>query len=387
MTLDRTYAGPRLRAAGILTGLVALSSMVSASFALPEDKAGAEQFLEIVGEGFRVRETEHFAIAYETSYEVLRPLIGRLEGTFNAVQRFCEGRDLMITPLSDRLRIVLFDDSEGFRRFAVERGSPSAVASGVYWPDSNVAAFLNTLRLPEIQQISQQIERVVASSRRPAKRQRTAKASRAHKKALQRQASELRSQRDIIVERFNRFTIQHEAAHQVLFNFGVHKRNARNPVWLVEGLACQFEIPQTGKSGGTRQINQMRLGDLRNALGLADGVKKITEADYQTALKSKNIVSLQVLVTDPAVFTGADSNIVFRYAQAWGLVYFLSRERKAEFGRYIRSLANRPAEEALDSSKQLDYFVRFFGPAGNELEREWIESVAKLRFTPDSIGR
>ena len=50
-----------------------------------------------------------------------------------------------------------------------------------------------------------------------------------------------RARRDAIVEQHDRLVLRHEAAHQLFYRFGVHQRSAANPVWLVEGLACQFE--------------------------------------------------------------------------------------------------------------------------------------------------
>src|SRR5690606_38726102 len=77
----------------------------------------------------------------------------------------------------------------------------------------------------------------------------------------------LDEQRVGLTERINRTAIRHEIAHQVLYNAGVRAREAPNPKWRIEGMACLFEeTPPDSAGSGIHAINQLRVRDLRNAL-------------------------------------------------------------------------------------------------------------------------
>ncbi|HVJ68858.1 MAG TPA: DUF1570 domain-containing protein, partial [Caulifigura sp.] len=58
-------------------------------------------------------------------------------------------------------------------------------------------------------------------------------------------------------------TAVHEAIHQVAFNAGLHSRLGGNPVWVVEGLAMQFERGKNGhvKTRSSERINVPRLAN------------------------------------------------------------------------------------------------------------------------------
>ena len=83
---------------------------------------------------------------------------------------------------------------------------------------------------------------------------------------------------------FNVATMIHEAAHQLGFNSGMHRRYALNPVWLTEGVAMFCETPDTGKNKWTKigRANDWRkqafaaYGDLS-----ADAVTRLIKSDEQ----------------------------------------------------------------------------------------------------------
>ena len=99
---------------------------------LPPDEAMAATLLEAVGDGFRIRETDHFTIAYDTPPEILRPLLDRLEGTYNALWRFCEGLGLAIRPPTKRFGVLLFDRHEDFERYRAEVGVATGSVGGPF---------------------------------------------------------------------------------------------------------------------------------------------------------------------------------------------------------------------------------------------------------------
>ncbi len=356
--------------------------------ALPSDQQAAEKLLAIGGEGFRIRETDHFMIAYDTPYKLVRPLTGRLEGTFDAVWAFCDANKLAPRPPASRFEVLLFDRLEDFRKYRTSVGLPGeGIATGFYWPETNIAVFVNTLSRPEVVQITNRIEQTLAELRASSADGSSGKSARARRGALRRALTTLRTGRDAIVEQFNRSVLQHEAAHQMLFNIGVHVRGAENPRWFVEGLACQFEVPQGGAGAGLKRVNHMRLADLRDALGVGPATKSCTEALYQAALDSGRLLGLLDLIGTPEGFMRADAGTVILYAQAWGLVYYLHREHRDEFREYARVLSSRRPGEPANRTREIDDFVSAFGPLDRSLERTWINYMLKLRYDPRQAGR
>ncbi|MFQ5591617.1 MAG: DUF1570 domain-containing protein [Phycisphaerae bacterium] len=384
--LDRSIGGALgLAAVAHVVGLPASVGQVPQS---PPAPRGANKVVEIGGQEFRLREADHFTIAYNTPYNILRPLIGRLEGTFDAVWGFCERAGLVTAPPGDHLRVILFDHLAGFHEYRAGLGlDVSDTATGFYWPETNVAAFVNTLSTPEVARITDQLEKTLAELRRLRKLNPIRRLVSERRRRLKRQATTLRIKRDAIVERFNRFVLQHEAAHQILFNLGVHGRGVDNPPWLVEGLACQFEVPQDGATGRIKGINQMRLADLRDALGIGPHAKSCPDAAYQAALASRRLLHLSELIAKPDAFAHAGENVVFRYAQAWSMVYYLQRTNPTGFHSYLRMVsARRPGIQA-DAAEELGDFTAALGPVDRRLEDNWLRYTVKLRYRPRDAGR
>jgi hypothetical protein len=345
----------------------------------------AQKLLGIGGEGFQIRETDHFTICYDTGYDALRPLLARLEGTYNTVRRFCEGIGLGAEAPSERFGVLLFDSHEDFAVYAEEHGLNAATAAGFYNPRTNLAAFGNTLNTPQLREVNVEIDRAQEELKRL--RKSGTEASRARRAELRRRTRALQTRRDALVERFNRFVLQHEAAHQMLFNMGVHSRRADNPQWLMEGLACQFEVPESRAARGLGRVNHTRLADLRDALGISLDARQISPEQLARAFASQRLVPLADFLSDQELFTRRDANVSYRYAQAWGLVYYLARKHHDPFAAYVRQLASRAPGAALTADAEIDRFETHFGPLDGSFTRAWVDYMAKLRLDRTEAGR
>ena len=350
----------------------------------PDERITA-RLLELGGEGFRIHQTEHFTIAYDTPWQTLQPHTDRLEKLYDAVQRFCTASALEATKPARLLPILFFDEFEAYQTYAARFGMDANVA-GFYLPATNVAAFLHTLNLPEIQLITKRIaaaqDRLAGMTRNP----NTSPAGRSQADELARNLIVWRGQRDAIVRRFDRFVLQHEAAHQILFNLGAHTRGAVNPPWLVEGLACQFEVPPNVPQGTLHGVNQMRLADLREALGVGSSATTIGDIKFQALIDEGRLVQLDEFVGNAALFQQPDANRALLYAQAWALVLYLHREHPAEFSRYVRHLARRKGGEQFDRRREIEDFTAAFAAPDAKLLRDVIDSTLRLHFDPQSDG-
>lgn len=376
-----------LRAA-ICAGLMTPAMMAAPPRAESKvDQRLADMLRRTAGAGFRIRATEHFAIAYDTSYDALRPLVGRIEGVQGAVEKFCRGLGLHFTLPAVRLPIVFFNNHADFKRYETQAGFAGGSTAGFYSPETNVAAFSNTLNRDEMKQIGATMDQLDRQIRSLSSRgRRGARAGRRRSK-LQSQIAKLSAQRSAMADRYNRLVILHEAAHQLLFNMGIHVRGAVNPVWLVEGLACQFEVAQPSVDRGLRRVNHLRLADLRDALGAAPRENKLDEARFEDAIASGRVVPLRRFVSEPALFTVASDDATFRYAQAWGLVFYLQKKHRDAFAAYLARLAARAPGRRIDKERELHDFEAAFGPANDSMERDWLSHTLRLRLDPKAAGR
>lgn len=334
---------------------------------------------------FRTLNTDHYAIRYDTSYESLRPLIGRLEGTYDAVVRFCRANALGTDAPTRRLDVILFDRFEDFTKHLASVGLAGASIAGVYDQKSNVAAFCNMAASPDLQRITGAIKRLQAEWQQLDTA--GSAASRGRRKQLASNIQRLRLSRDELVRTFNRFVIQHEAAHQLLFNLGVHPRGANNPSWLTEGLACQFEVPQIGRGKVLMGINQVRLGDFREALGADASAQTVTADAVRQAAIDGNFVTLKALISRQGAFGGSGNQQAYRYAQAWALVYYLDRAWHDDFVTYIRGLSSRRAGQPVEPEHEIAAFAASFGEPDAAYEQTWIKYMLRLRYDPVAARR
>jgi hypothetical protein len=340
----------------------------------------------VVGEDFRFRETQHFIIAYDTSYDALRPLIGRLEGIYDAIHDFVDRAGLGRPAPEERLPVVLFDDFDEFAAYAQRVGVRGTMA-GFYHHRTNIAAFCNTANHPELRRISAELDRARDRVQRVGGPGPASPAAIRQRQELRRTISALQAQRDAVAGLFNRFVIQHEAAHQVLFNIGVHVREADNPLWLVEGLACQFEVPQSGNEGLLKRVNHMRLADFRDALGITLAGRAVADDAFRQAVAEGRLLSLVDLIGRPDAFATGGGAAVYHYAEAWALVYYLHQEHPEAFVAYLRRAGARPGGEPATPNGALDAFRDAFGAPDAAFERRWVARIATLRLDLSEAGR
>jgi len=345
------------RSVAILATLVASSATAE----VEQNRTESARLLTLGGEGFSIHRTDHFLIVSDCNAGTVIPLADQLEATYLAVVRFCGEIRLPIHLPPQLLPVLLFNRHSDFERYAHRVGFDDPAAPGFYHPQDNTAAFCNLRDLPEVRKISQRIDQ--------------AEAQRDSRVAPER-ITEWRSQRDAIVETFNRLVIQHEAAHQVLFNTGVLSREADNPDWLVEGLACQFEVSSPDS------VNQMRLADFRDALGAAPNTVEINDAALRSAQSDGRFLSLVDLVADDKFNTAEVNSRTSRYAQAWALVGYLRRTRGDAFSAYLRLIGGRPPIVNADRLQRIGEFESVLGPLDWAFEQVWVVSVLKLHFDP-----
>ncbi len=348
---------------------------------LPTDPASERKLLAVAGEGFRLRSTSHFLIAYDVPGTTLSQLYSRLEVTYYKVHRFCRVRDIPLRLEGGKLEVIFCDRSATYAAHARRVGLEPEGTYGFYSADDNRSVFYNIENAPGVVQLRDQVARARGTfeemkrllARRPSGAQQirvpgaggrpvTLTIAQANEQLRQRQRSLGKFERKLscYVERLNQTVIQHEAAHHVLFAGGVHVRGGDNPMWLVEGLAMQFETPPPRPGQTATRVNHWRLGEFRQAC-------------EQGAL-----VPLARLLSDNELFTKNVPKRAICYAQAWALVYNLNGRNPDRFADYVRALIARRPGVSVAADEEQRAFRRFFGPVDEKFVKRWEKHILSL---------
>jgi len=160
-------------------------------------------------------------------------------------------------------------------------------------------------------------------------------------------------------------TMVHEATHQFAFNGGLHQRYADNPLWLMEGMAMFFEVPDLRNKAGWASVgkpNKMRVAAFANW--------------YKSGQRPEN--SLQTLVQDDTRFLTAQTAET-AYAEAWSLTYYLIKRRRDEYAAYLKQIADKPMLNYLSAEERLAEFEKYFGDDWRELDEEMVALLKRIR--------
>ncbi|OWY72989.1 hypothetical protein B7486_01185 [cyanobacterium TDX16] len=310
------------------------------------------------GDGYKIRRTDHFFVLYNTDEAVVKRFIHRVEATYDAVHRFAVKLDVSFSYPDEKLAIIFgntFEDFE-FIHKRLNLRNPSREYAGYYFSGPNVSIFYNgadadwiKARLKKADDIRQQAK----NAGTPKERRR-----------LSLWADRVENYARNSAKHRNRMIVQHEVAHQLLYNFQVHRRGVRHPKWLIEGLATLFEPPPTSRGAGFNIINQGRLEDMRGFL------EKNNATDFKTML------------TEPGQLYGNDDQLTRGYAHAWAMAQFVTRQRPEQFKKYVDLLNARQPGAAVDAEQELSDFESIFGKVDAPFIKRWKQYIMNLPYRP-----
>ncbi len=372
------YGFARYRCVALFTA----ATLVHATAALPavtdteQAPREVQSLLAELGPGFQLRQTPHFVVLYDTDEDVLKPFISRIEATYQCIIRFLEVNDIPYSEPQQRLVICFFAQYDRFVSFASAEGHEAEHIAGYYDISRNRAVFYDAATMPRLRSVQKRIDQLEEEVRAAHKRH-----DRSAQSLLSNELFRLRNRRDNITESVNRLVIQHEVAHQVFFNTGVLVRGADNPPWLVEGLACLFEMPPSSQSAGIPGVNAYRLLNLRQAMAgspKAAAVRKVTSAAFAPAVVAGRLVSLAELVSRKPLIDGGTPPAENLYAQSWSLVFYLQRKHREDLAVYMTVIAKRPADRAYSPAQERQLFEATFGTLDQRFTDEWLRFVLDL---------
>lgn len=294
----------------------------------PEPLTKSELAKVVLGElpaGFRVHQTNHYVICYNTSKsyaEWCGALFERLHRAFN---NYWSRRRIPLRKTPPLVACV-FRDKKSYRAYGRgELGDTIESILGYYSYQTNRIAMYDLL-----------------GGRRAR--------SFAQLNAL------LRRERTVA-------TIVHEATHQLAFNAGLHQRFADIPLWLSEGLAIYFETPDLSSTRGWTTIgsvNSVRLNQFKQFAPrrTKDSLTSLTSTDdrFQKAR------------------TATDA-----YAESWAFCFYLIRTHPEEFADYLKLLQTKAPLDNHDPQRRLDDFATAFGKPPAQLNRDFLRHLKRVK--------
>lgn len=295
-----------------------------------------KQLLKELPDGFRIYETKHYVIAYQTEIAYARWVGGLYESRlYGAFEKFWEKRKkFKLEDPEFPLAVIVFGSKAQYQQF-VDRE---------LGPGQNMIAYYN------IQSNRVTMFDLTAGQRAPNQ-----------KLDNDRKISEvLRNPAAIPMVA----TMIHEATHQLIFNRGIQTRFAEAPLWLNEGIAMYFEAPNLrSRHGWTSPGNifEQRLVQFRRSLGQRDGP-----------------ASLKSLISDDTRLRNQDTALD-AYAEAWALNHFLLNRKQKEFTAYLKHMSQKKALDEDTPDKRLAEFKEFFGDSLSELDDDFIKYVRRLK--------
>lgn len=308
-----------------------------------------KEFRERLGDTYRVYHTDHFFIMYNVEEDILNDSILRLEKTYDAVHQFVRELDFKINYPREKLPIVLCHDFREYHRRCKELvgQSPPPQAAGLYYRmPHNFCIFYDVSQSRYVRERSGRVKRLKEEARGTKNpKQRKTKMSEARK--LQREI-------DRYQEMMNRSVVQHEVAHELLFNFGVHNlerasEGRMNPLWFTEGLATHFEPAQTG--AGVNRPNRNRLRAMCDAL------------------QRGGIPNLREFVGNPT--DGKALLPIEGYGWSWLLTHYLIRRKDKELPVYVELIKKREKGDRITAERDVDDFEKCFGKIDDAFEKKW----------------
>jgi len=314
---------------------------------LPTNEESVQEMMRLAGADKKL-ETPHFVMVYTAKDEEARRLARRLEAVWRWNIKYFRLLDVPVTVPEYKLEIYFFGTYDEFETHSVNTsGRPTGGALGYFQPVSNRSHFFEMVTYPPAEA---RLKLAEDKSLPLAVRQR-------HRNIVRRWA-----------EGMNMEVVQHEVGHHIHFNLGLFpyqtmvdaalERESDDPFprWLVEGTTMMFEVPPTTAGASLGVINHGRLDEFRR----------------RHANRPFTPEFLKRFVVDNGVwFSG------YYYPEGWALVYYLRKNFKDGFAKYMQMMTEREPGDEVNFNKWEKEFEDCFG----KIDKEWVEKFYAYMYS------
>ncbi|MBX3395843.1 MAG: DUF1570 domain-containing protein [Phycisphaerae bacterium] len=330
---------------------------------VPADEKLEKKLLKELGAGFKVKRTPHYSILYDTNEEDLAAFSHAIERTYRGCGKFCLSLGIEVLIPERKMIAYFFNEFADYGKMkeSLGAGKPDPNNTGFYLPKNNYSYFYNFRNTPEFKRAREDAEKRLADLGKQFRDSKDAAA----RKSLQSQMNDARR----IINRTDSFgggvteeTLQHEVAHQVLWNIGFHnpKEFVANPRWFAEGIAQLFEPVSEGGAGNMGLVNRERL------------------KNYQAVADADRLIPLKDFVSTAEPFMRGDAGGL-AYPQSWALAHYLVRVKRKETKAYVELILKRPKGYKTSPEEELELFEKCFGKADKKWEKKWKSWMKSVR--------
>jgi len=343
----------------------------------------AKLWMNKLNERFKSVQSDHYTLIHRADNDKspeVTTLLDHLEGNMKAFYYWFALRGKTL-PVPDQRLVVALVSSEFDRKLEIF-GSPSLVGDGFYVLRDNIAIFSQKPIDPDYKALDERTKDIFVKHPRG----RLLKG-----KTIQ---SENGSGTDIdmtatyqtyallhkaLEEDWERATVSHEGTRQLIVGAGLLTKGVVAPQWVDFGMASFFATPKGAPWSETGAQNTTYLPLFRDW-----GLKALGSNSSKTAAEAlKNTVTDKYFRDAAKGKTPAEKEALLKKARtmAWGLSYFLARNRLEDLLQYYQELAKLPRDLEFDDQVLMEIFARSFklmvDETGKKIDQTKLEQLAE----------
>jgi hypothetical protein len=297
-------------------------------------EALAERLVAEMPGGFRIHQTPHYVVCYNTSREYAQWTSSLLERLYKAFTNYWQHQGFELHEPEFPLAVMVFADRALYN--AASRDDLPGGTGGIIGFYSLRSNRVNMFDLTGTEAV-----------RGPGSR-----------RGSTREINQMLSQPAAVPLVA---TIVHEATHQIAFNCGLQTRFADIPLWLCEGMAVYFEAPDLASTRGWRGIGRVNYPRLETFQQNLDR--------WQSSGQLAGMLANDDRFRDPR-------RAVDAYADAWALNYYLIKYQPDKYTAYLKMLATKPPFAEDSPQTRLEEFRAHFGELG-QLQGDFLKQMSQ----------
>jgi hypothetical protein len=337
---------------------------------LPASPQQEQELRQLVDSpGMRIKTSKHFLLLHDTPETLTKGQLTRADERLQLLETVYEcfllrfyAYGVALEVPRERLKVVLFNDHQQFRRFADKQSPDLASASGFWDSETNTSVFFDHGTDDEFKALKQASDEL-QFRKSEAVRLRSPGAAN-----LVRTADTLRMIVEIERENCDIEVVSHETTHQMAGNTGLLPRHVRIPTWVHEGLATYFETPDGANWGGIGQVNASRL--------------KL----YRDLEWDKTHSNIGFIVGDQIFdFARTTRGTLHGYGQSWALTHFLLEKHFDKFMTFYRRLGELPPDTIFSAGVVNRLFDEAIGLDRDILDNQWRIYMSNLKTDAELV--
>jgi hypothetical protein len=326
---------------------------------LPVDEESLAEMKRMAGPEAKVLLKPHFVMVYTSTEQSAIELGSRLESVYRWNVVFMNMMGLPARKPEHKLEVYYFATFKEYEAYSLNQGfqvnlGGGMIALGYYKPDLNRSHFFDMNTSPGIAEFNEILkDKAISYERRQFARNRIRR----------------------YVDFKNMEVIQHETGHHIHFNIGLFPRDAFGgqnvPLWLVEGTTMMFEVPPSSAGASLGALNHYRLNNLRNKFGS----------------RPLNAAEWKLFLIDNGQWHNAagHGNVVDSYQLGWSMVYYLWKQHRDGYAKYLRLVFGREVGSTLTMTEREKELEDCFGRVDEKWVEDYYKFLASLQLKPSLL--